>query len=249
MTNAILYEKDDAVKRIEYVKNLRLTEHEYLRKIRKQMLKYHDNTNGIFNSKIPAQQELMIYENYGYTNLKHYIINMLNDNVNYCNVLECKTHDEQIELTCKYLKDSCNLDYVLDLCNFASKIEDKWYIPVDMLINWVDCYMIQRELFMNYAVGDNPLLFASHYFDENVLFLIVPTDNTNQNLNNDMNTILKRYEKIVNVICNILNDLPEDRMIDDLFNMTDEQIKENTNYINQLEEDYEKLIENNLEDE
>ena len=246
--NVILYEKDEAVKRIDYVKGLRLTEREYLKRIRKQMMKYGDDANGIFNSKIPAQQELLLYENYGYTNLKKYIINMLEDNINYCNVLECEGHDRQIELTGKYLYEGCNLDYLLDLCNFATKIEDTWYIPVDRLINWVDCYMIQRELFMNYAVGSDALVFASHYFDENVLFMIAKTDNSEQNLSNDMNTIMKTYEKLVDAICNILNNLPEDRQIDDLFHITDEKIKQNTEEIRQLKEDYTKLIEERVDE-
>lgn len=239
-----LHDKEHALKRIDYVKNLYYTDSEYARQIRKQILRYQDNANGVLNNMISAQEELMMFEEYGFTNLKNYTLDVLMQNVEYCTVLEKESHDEQIAQTIEYLEKSDDLNYLLTLRDFSIKNEDIWYIPVNRILNWIDSFMIQKEVFLKYGVGENPLLYIPSYFTDNVLFMCVYTDNEENNYNSDMNAILDAYDNLTKSVIDILKGLPQDYMIDDLFNISDDKIKENDEKIKNLRNEYIELIKN-----
>ena len=243
MENLNLYDKDQALKRIEYVKNLNYTDQEYKKNIMKHMFKYKDNARGLLNSKLPAQQELFMFDNYGFDNLKTYTLDTLSQNVEYCTVLECDSHEKQITKVIEYLELRNNEDYIRTLKIFSTKNGYNWYIPVDRLINWIDCYMIQKEVFFEFGAGDNPLLFVPHYFTDNVLLMIVNTDNEEEDFDKDLPGILEVYNKLVNGIISILGNLPEDRMIDNLFELTVEEVNNNALKIENLKKEYESFIE------
>lgn len=239
-----LHDKEHALKRIDYVKNLYYTDPEYAREIRKQILRYQDKANGVLNNRVSAQEELMMFEEYGFTNLKNYTLDVLMQNVEYCTVLEKESHDEQIAQTIEYLEKSDDLNYLLTLRDFSIKNEDIWYIPVNRILNWIDSFMIQKEVFFKYGVGENPLLYVAPYFNDNVLLMCVYTDNEENNYNSDMNAILDAYDNLTKSVIDILKGLPQDYMIDDLFNISDDKIKENDEKIKNLRNEYIELIKN-----
>ncbi|MDO5826508.1 MAG: hypothetical protein Q4Q22_09010 [Methanosphaera sp.] len=241
-----LLSKQKAIERLEYIKNLNYTDEEYVRNMRKHMLKHRQNANGLLNIRLPAQQELIMFESYGFKNLKNYAIDVLEQNIEYCNVLECENHDEMINKTIEYLEKSNNLEYMLSLKPFSTKNDNVWYIPVDRLINWIDCYMIQKGVFFNYSTKDKAYLFVPNYFTDNVLLMTVTTDNSEENFNGDIDEILNVYDKLVNAISNILRQLPMDRNIDNLFTISDEKLKSNAQYIQRLSAEYMKFIEKEL---
>ena len=243
MDNLNLYDKEHAIKRIEYVKNLNYTDKEYKKSIMKHIFKYKDNAMGLLNSRLPAQQELFMFENYGFDNLKKYTLDTLSQNVEYCTILECDSHEKQVTEVIEYLKLRNNEEYIRTLKAFSTKNGYNWYIPVDSLINWIDCYMIQKEVFFEFGAGDNPLLFVPHYFTDNVLLMIVSTDNENNDFDSDLTDILEVYNKLVNGIISILRSLPEDRMIDNLFELTVEEVNNNAEKIDKLKKEYESFIE------
>lgn len=210
------------------------------------MLKYKDNARGLLNSRLSAQQELFMFENYGFENTKRYTLDVLSQNLEYCTVLECETHDEQIQKVIDFLELSNNADYIKTLKDFSTKNGNNWYIPVDRLINWIDCYMIQKEVFFKYAASNNSLLFAPHYFTDNVLLMIVNTDNTDENFDNDLDEILSVYDTLVKGIANILKELPSDKLIENLFTMTDEQREDNVKQIDQLAKEYTEYVEKSI---
>ena len=242
-----LLKKTKAQQRLEYVKCLNYTDEEYMRNMRKHMLKNRQNANGLLNTRLSAQQELIMFESYGFKNLKNYAIDVLEQNIEYCEVLECKTHDEQINKTIEFLKNSNNLNYILSLKAFSTKNIDTWYIPVDRLINWIDCYMIQKEVFFNYSTKDKAYLFVPHYFTDNVLLMTVKTDNQEDDYNNDIDSILNVYNQLIEGIIDILKQLPEDKLIDNLFTITNDELKDNSKKIEKLAKEYTEFIEKEIE--
>lgn len=243
-----LLSKKRAYDRLEYIKKLNYTDAEYTRNMRKHMLKHRQNARGLLNTRLTAQQELAMFESYGFRNLKTYSIDVLEQNIEYCEVLECESHNEQIDKTKEFLDKSNNLNYLLTLKPFSTKNGNMWYIPVDRLINWIDCFMIQREVFFNYSTGEKAYLFVPNYFTDNVLLMTVKTDNEEENYNNDMDDILKVYDELVNAIKEILDNLPEDKLIDNLFTISNDQLKENSDIISELAKDYAMFIEETIEE-
>ena len=132
MDNLNLYDKEHAIKRIEYVKNLNYTDKEYKKSIMKHIFKYKDNAMGLLNSRLPAQQELFMFENYGFDNLKKYTLDTLSQNVEYCTVLECDSHEKQVTEVIEYLKLRNNEEYIRTLKAFSTK---NGYIVKNLIIN------------------------------------------------------------------------------------------------------------------
>lgn len=242
-----LLSKQKAIDRLEYIKSLNYTDEEYMRNMRKHMLKHRQNANGLLNTRLPAQQELMMFQSYGFKNLKNYAIDVLEQNIEYCNVLECESHNEQINKTIEYLNNSNNLNYILSLKPFGTKNQNIWYIPVDRLVNWIDSFMIQREVFFNYSTDEKSYLFVPNYFTDNVLLMTVSTDNDEENYDNDIDKILEVYGELTNAISEILRQLPEDRNIENLFTISDEKLNTNTKIIQELSKEYMEFIENKLD--
>ena len=235
--------KERAIDRLEYVKGLEYTDKEYKKKLRKHMLKYKTKANGLLLQRLSAEQELFMFETYGLENVKKYAIDVLEQNIEYCTVLEQDTHDKQIEKTVEFLEKSNSEEYILSLKDFSSKTAYNWYIPVDRLINWIDCYMIQRQVFFEFASNEKTYLFAPNYFTDNVLLLTVETDNIAEDFEADIDQIVKIYDEVVKGIIDILKQLPEERMIENLFTITDEQKQKNGKEISQLAKDYYEFIE------
>lgn len=248
MNSINLDDKEHALERIEYVKGLDYTDKEYKKNLRKHMFKYKTNANGILIKRMTAEQELFMFETYGYANLKKYALDVLEQNVQYCTVLEQDTHDKQINKTIEYLEESNNKEYLLTLKDFASKTGYNWYIPVDRLINWIDCYMIQRKVFFEYASNEQTLLFAPNYFTDNVLLMMVETDNIGEDYDEDIDQIVEVYNTLVKGISEILRELPEDQMIENLFTISNERKIENGAEISQLAKDYYAFIEESAPD-
>lgn len=249
MNHANLYEKDAAIKRAEYVKELNYTDKEYKKNIRKRMFKYKDNAKGLYNTRLTAEQELVMYESHGLDNLKWYALDILSQNIEYCEVLECKTPKEQVAKAIEFLRDSCDEDYLKHLGEFSTKNGNTWYVPVDRMINWIDCYMIQREVFFKYANGEDSLLYAPHYFTNNILLMLVFTDNEEEDFENDLDEVMNVYSTLVEGIAEILEDMPKDREIDDLFHIDDRKLKKNAKEINKLAQDYLDFIGQQVDDE
>ncbi|MBE6486101.1 MAG: hypothetical protein E7Z85_04575 [Methanosphaera stadtmanae] len=249
MNNVNVLTKEHAIDRLQYVKELNYTDKEYKKYLRKHMFKYKTKANGLLIQRLSAEQELFMFETYGFENLKKYAIDILEQNIEYCTVLEKETHDEQIEKTIEFLEKSNTKEYIFSLKDFATKTAYNWYIPVDRLINWIDCFMIQRQVFFEYASNEKTYLFAPNYFTDNVLLLIVETDNIAEDFEADIDQIVKVYGEVVNGIIKILKELPKDSMIENLFTITDEQKQKNGEEINQLAKDYYEYIEASSEDE
>lgn len=247
MNKINVHNKEHAKDRLEYVKGLDYTDKEYKKNLRKHMFKYKTKANGLLIQRLSAEQELFMFENYGLQNLKKYAIDVLEQNIEYCTVLEQDTHDKQIEKTIEFLEKSNTKEYILSLKDFASKTAYNWYIPVDRLINWIDCFMIQRQVFFEFASNEKTYLFAPNYFTDNVLLLTVETDNIAEDFEADIDQIVKIYNEVVKGIIKILKELPEDRMIENLFTITDEQKQKNGEEINQLAKDYYEFIEESSE--
>lgn len=235
--------KERAIDRLEYIKGLEYTDKEYKKKLRKHMLKYKTKANGLLIQRLSAEQELFMFETYGIENVKKYAIDVLEQNIEYCTVLEQDTHDKQIEKTIEFLEKSNSKEYILSLKDFSTKTAYNWYIPVDRLINWIDCFMIQRQVFFEFASNEKTYLFAPNYFTDNVLLLTVETDNIAEDFEADIDQIVKIYDEVVKGIIDILKQLPEDRMIENLFTITDEQKQKNGKEISQLAKDYYEFIE------
>lgn len=249
MAGIILDDKEHALERIEYIKGLNYTDKEYKKNLRKHMFKYKTKANGILIKRMTAEQELYMFETYGYKNLEKYALDLLEQNIQYCNVLEKETHDEQIEKTIEYLEESNNEEYLLSLKDFSTKTGYNWYIPVDRLINWIDCYMIQRDVFFQFASNEQTLLFAPNYFTDSVLLMMVETDNIEENYENDIKDITNVYDILVKGISDILNKLPEDQLIENLFTISDKKKDENGKIISQLAKDYYAYIEESIDEE
>ena len=253
MNDINLHDKEHAIDRLEYVKGLNYTDKEYRKNLRRHMFKYKTKANGLLIQRLTAEQELFMFETYGLDNLKKYAIDVLEQNIEYCDVLEQENHDKQIEKTIEYLEKSNTKEYLLQLKDFANKTAYNWYIPVDRLINWIDCYMIQREVFFEYASNEQTFLYAPNYFTDNVLIMMVETDNIEENYEDDIDFVLKVYDTLVKGISEILRKLPEDQLIENLFTISLEQKNKNGQEINQLAKDYyayiEESIENDEEDE
>ena len=249
MNKINVHNKEHAKDRLEYVKGLDYTDKEYKKNLRKHMFKYKTKANGLLIQRLSAEQELFMFENYGLQNLKKYAIDVLEQNIEYCTVLEQDTHDKQIEKTIEFLEKSNTKEYILSLKDFASKTAYNWYIPVDRLINWIDCFMIQRQVFFEFASNEKTYLFAPNYFTDNVLLLTVETDNIAEDFEADIDQIVKVYDEVVKGIIEILKKLPEDCMIENLFTITDEQKQKNGEEINQLAKDYYEFIEASSDDE
>ncbi len=244
MSNNIdLYKKDKAIKRYNFIKELDYTDSEYKKNLRKHMANHRQNARGLLNPRLTAKQELLMYEMYGFESMKTYALDVLKQNIEYCTVLEAGTHDEQISLTEKFLRESNNKEYLLTLKPFSTKNGNSWYTPVDRLVNWIDCYMIQRDVFFRYANKDEILLYLPSYFQDNILSMITYTENEEMDFDNDIDEIAKVYDTLVNGVIDILESLPEDRMIDNLFTMDYKQIKKNKKIIRELGKDYLKLME------
>ena len=248
MNKINVHDKQHAFERLEYVKGLNYTDKEYKKNLRKHMFKYKTNANGLLIQRLSAEQELFMFETYGYENLKKYAIDVLEQNIEYCTVLEQDTHEKQIEKTIEFLENSNNKEYILSLKDFATKTAYNWYIPVDRLINWIDCYMIQRQVFFEFASDEQTLLYAPSYFTDNVLLLTVETDNIAEDYEADIDEIMKVYGTVVEGIINILKQLPEDCMIENLFTITDEQKQKNGEEISKLAQDYYEFIEESSQD-
>ncbi len=243
MVRINLFDKEHAIERMKYVEGLNYTDKEYKKKLRKHMFKYKTTANGLLITRLTAQQELYMFETYGYKNLKKYALDVLEQNIEYCTVLEQETHEEQINKTIEFLENSNSKEYLLTLKDFATKTAYNWYIPVDRLINWIDCYMIQREVFFEFASNEQTYLYAPNYFTDNVLLLIVETDNIGEDYEADIDAIANVYDSLVKGISRILEQLPEDVMIENLFTISDEQKQKNGELISQLAKDYYALIE------
>ena len=211
------------------------------------MFKYKTKANGLLITRLTAEQELYMFETYGYDNLKKYALDVLEQNIEYCTVLEEETHDAQIDKTIEYLEESNTKEYLITLKDFATKTAYNWYIPVDRLINWIDCYMIQREVFFEYASNEQTYFYAPNYFTDSVLLLLVETDNIGEDYEDDIDAILKVYDTVVKGISKILKALPEDVMIENLFTISEEQKQKNGEIISQLAKDYYALIEESVE--
>ncbi|WP_323735984.1 hypothetical protein PXD04_08850 [Methanosphaera sp. ISO3-F5] len=249
MAGIILDDKEHALERIEYIKSLNYTDKEYKKNLRKHMFKYKTRANGILIKRMTAEQELFMFETYGYKNLEKYALDILEQNIQYCNVLEQDTHSKQIEKTIEYMEESNNKEYLLSLKDFATKTAYNWYIPVDRLINWIDCYMIQRDVFFEYASNEQTLLFAPNYFTDSVLLMMVETDNIEEDYEADIDTIVNVYDTLVKGISKILEELPEEQMIENLFTISDEKKEENSKIISQLAKDYYNYIEESSDEE
>ena len=249
MNDINLHDKEHAIERLEYVKGLNYTDKEYKKNLRKHMFKYKTNANGLLIQRLSAEQELFMFETYGIDNLKKYSIDVLEQNIEYCTVLEQKTHDEQIEKTIEFLEKSNSKEYLLSLKDFSTKTAYNWYIPVDRLINWIDCYMIQRQVFFEYASNEKTYLFAPNYFTDNVVLLTVETDNIAEDYEADIDQITKVYDEVVKGIIKILKELPEERMIENLFTITNEEKQKNGEEISKLAQDYYEFIEESTENE
>lgn len=249
MAGIILDDKEHALERIEYIKSLNYTDKEYKKNLRKHMFKYKTRANGILIKRMTAEQELFMFETYGYKNLEKYALDILEQNIQYCNVLEQDTHSKQIEKTIEYMEESNNKEYLLSLKDFATKTAYNWYIPVDRLINWIDCYMIQRDVFFEYASNEQTLLFAPNYFTDSVLLMMVETDNIEEDYEADIDTIVNVYDTLVKGISKILEKLPEEQMIENLFTISDEKKEENSKIISQLAKDYYNYIEESSDEE
>lgn len=241
--------KEHAIERLEYVKGLNYSDKEYKKNLRKHMFKYKTNANGLLIQRLSAEQELFMFETYGYDGLKKYATDVLEQNIEYCTVLEEETHDAQIEKTIEFLEKSNTKEYLLNIKDFATKTAYNWYIPVDRLINWIDCFMIQRPVFFEFASNEQTLLYAPSYFTDSVLLLTVETDNIAEDYEADIDEIMKVYDTVVKGISKILRNLPEEVMIENLFTITDEKKKENGEIISQLAQDYYEFIEKSTEDE
>ncbi|WP_455645581.1 hypothetical protein [Methanosphaera sp.] len=242
MSNIELYKKDKAQSRYDYISQLDYSDADYKKNLRKHMTKHRHNARGLLNSRLTAKQELVMYETYGFKSIKNYALDVLEQNIEYCSVLELKTHDEQISATIDFLKKSNNRDYIETLAPFATKNGTSWYIPVDRLINWIDCFMIQRDVFFKFAGKEDPLLYIPNYFSDNILLMVVPTENSDMDFMADIEKIEEVYDKLIKGICTILSELPDDYFIDDLFNMDSKQIKKNSKKIKQLQKDYIEFI-------
>jgi len=249
MTIGRLYDKEHAIKRLDYIKGLNYTGKEYKKNMRRHTFKYKTKAHGLLNTRLTAKQELVLFESYGFDNLKQYAIDVLEQNIEYCTVLELKTHDAQINKTIEFLEKSNNREYLLTLKDFATKNSMTWLIPMDRLINWIDCYMIQREVFFSYATLDDGILFVPNYFTDNVLFMSVVTDNEDEDYEADLDLVCECYDRLVKGISEILRNLPEDRLIEDLFNITPERMSENSKTVSKLAKDYAKFIEESEVDE
>lgn len=247
MVRINLFDKEHAIERMKYVEGLNYTDKEYKKNLRKHMFKYKTSANGLLITRLTAEQELFMFESYGFENLKKYAIDVLEQNIEYCTVLEQETHDEQIDKTVEFLEKSNSKEYLLSLKDFATKTAYNWYIPVDRLINWIDCYMIQREVFFEFASNEQTYLYAPNYFTDSVLLLIVETDNIAEDYEADIDAIVNVYDSVVKGIIRILKDLPEDTMIENLFTITDEQKQKNGEQISQLAKDYYAYIEESAE--
>ena len=239
--------KQQATKRLEYVQSLNYTDKEYMRNMRKHMLKYRQNANGLLNQNFSAERELEMFKSYGFKNMKDYTIDILEQNIEYCNVLECESHDEQINKTIEYLNNCNNRDYLIRLKPFSRKNEKTWFIPADRLVNWIDSFMIQREVFFNYSTNEKEYLSAIGYFKNNVLFMTVETDNDEENYDTDINQIMNVFDELVNGIIDILRDMPEDRNIENLFTISDEKINSNIEEVQKLSMDYIEFIKKELD--
>lgn len=239
-----LLTKKNAIERLKYINSLNYTDSEYMRAMRKHMLKYRQNAKGLINNRLSANQELVMFESYGFVGLKNYAVDVIEHNIEYCEVLECDNHNDQIEKTIQYLKNTCSVEYLLKLKPYSKKNANIWYIPVERLVNWIDCYMIQKDVFFKYSTNEEPYLFVPNYFTDNVLLMTVKTDNEEEDYNNDINIIFNVYKILIDGICQILKQLPEDKMIDDLFTITNDKLKENGQYIQQLAKEYMEMIEN-----
>ncbi len=249
MNNVNVFTKERALERLEYVKGLNYTDKEYKKNLRKHMFKYKTKANGLLIQRLSAEQELFMFETYGYENLKKYAIDVLEQNIEYCDVLNEDTHDKQIEKTIECLEKSNTKEYLLSLKDFATKTAYNWYIPVDRLINWIDCFMIQREVFFEFASNEKTYLFAPNYFTDNVLLLTVETDNISEDYEADIDQIIKVYDSVVKGIIEILKQLPQESMIENLFTITSEQKQKNGEIINQLAKDYYEFIEESTDQE
>jgi hypothetical protein len=249
MSGINVHDKKHAIERLNYVKQLDYTDKQYKKNLRKHMFKYKTKANGLLIQRLTAEQELFMFETYGYENLKNYAIDVLEQNIEYCTVLEEETHAQQINKTIEFLEKSNTREYLSSLKAFAIKTAYNWYIPVDRLINWMDCFMIQREVFFEYASNEKTYLFAPNYFTDNVLLLVVETDNIDEDYDSDLDVICEVYNEVVKGISNILRDLPEDRMIENLFTITDEEKAKNGELISQLAKDYYDFIDETSEDE
>ena len=249
MVRINLFDKEHAIERMEYVKGLNYTDKEYKKKLRKHMFKYKTTANGLLITRLTAEQELFIFETYGFESLKNYAIDVLEQNVEYCTVLEQKSHENQINKTIEFLEASNTKEYLLSIKDFATKTAYNWYIPVDRLINWIDCYMIQREVFFEYASNEQTLLYAPNYFTDNVLLLMVETDNISENYEEDIDAIVEVYDTVVKGITKILKELPEEVMIENLFTITKEKKQQNGEEISQLAKDYYAFIDESSTDE
>lgn len=249
MAGINLDDKKHALERIEYIKGLNYTDKEYKKNLRKHMFKYKTKANGLLIKRMTAEQELFMFETYGYKNLEKYALDILEQNIQYCNVLEEETHDKQIEKTIEYMEESNTEEYLLSLKDFSTKTAYNWYIPVDRLINWIDCYMIQKEVFFEYASNEQTLLYAPNYFTDNVLLMMVETDNISEDYAADIEAIMKVYDTLVKGISEILKNLPEDQMIENLFTISDEKKEENGKIITQLAKDYYDFIEETSEED
>jgi len=249
MAGINLDDKEHALERIEYIKGLNYTDKEYKKNLRKHMFKYKTRANGILIKRMTAEQELFMFETYGYKNLEKYALDILEQNVQYCDVLEEETHDKQIEKTIEFMEESNNKEYLLSLKDFSTKTAYNWYIPVDRLINWIDCFMIQREVFFEYASNEQTLLYAPNYFTDSVLLMMVETDNIEENYENDIDAIMEVYDTLIKGISEILRKLPDDQLIENLFTITDEKKDENGKIISQLAKDYYAYIEESIEED
>ncbi|OED30336.1 hypothetical protein [Methanosphaera sp. WGK6] len=245
MSNIELYKKEKAQSRYEYISKLEYDDAEYKKNLRKHMTKHRHNARGLLNSRLTAKQELVMYETYGFESIKNYALDVLEQNIEYCSVLEYKTHEEQISSAIDFLKKSNCRDYLETLAPFATKNGTSWYVPVDRLNNWIDCFMIQREIFFKYAGREDQLLYIPNYFSDNILLMLVDTDNTDNEYMDDIDKIEEVYDKLVTGICTILSELPNDYFIDDLFNMDSKQIKKNSKKIKQLQKDYIEFMDEN----
>ena len=248
MNKINVHNKEHALERLEYVKGLNYTDKEYKKNLRKHMFKYKTNANGLLIQRLSAEQELFMFETYGYDNLKKYAIDVLEQNIEYCTVLEQQTHEDQIEKTIEFLQNSNTKEYLLSLKDFATKTAYNWYIPVDRLINWIDCFMIQREVFFEFASDEQTYIYAPSYFTDNVLLLTVETDNIAEDYEADIDEIMKVYGIVVDGISKILKELPEDCMIENLFTITNEQKQKNGEVISKLAQDYYEFIEQSSND-
>ena len=82
-----------------------------------------------------------------------------------------------------------------------------------------------------------------------MLLLTVETDNIAEDYEADIDQITKVYDEVVKGIIKILKELPEERMIENLFTITDEEKQKNGEEISKLAQDYYEFIEESTENE